>query len=86
MNGAIRDVLLGHDAVDQETIDQRLIAADGTENKAQFGANAILAVSLAAAKAAAQSLKLPLYQHIAHLGALHGADYAGAHDEHTQRR
>ncbi len=67
VNGAIRDVLLGHDAVDQETIDQRLIAADGTENKAQFGANAILAVSLAAAKAAAQSLKLPLYQHIAHL-------------------
>ena len=67
VNGAIRDVLLGHDAADQEAIDQRLIAADGTENKAQFGANAILAVSLATAKAAAQSLKLPLYQHIAHL-------------------
>ena len=67
VNGAIRGLLLGHDAGDQEAIDQRMIEADGTDNKAQFGANAILAVSLATAKAAAQSLKLPLYQHIAQL-------------------
>jgi enolase len=67
VNGAIRDLLLGHDAADQETIDQRMIEADGTDNKAQFGANAILAVSLATAKAAAQSLRQPLYQHIARL-------------------
>jgi len=67
VNGAIRDLLLGHDAGDQEAIDQRMVEADGTDNKAQFGANAILAVSLATAKAAAQSLKRPLYQHIAQL-------------------
>jgi len=67
INGPIRDLLLGHDAMDQRGIDQRMIDADGTENKAEFGANAILAVSLAAAKAAAQSAKLPLYQHIANL-------------------
>lgn len=67
INGPIRDLLLGHDAMDQRGIDQRMIDADGTENKAEFGANAILAVSLATAKAAAQSAKLPLYQHIANL-------------------
>ena len=67
VNGAIRSLLLGHDASDQEAIDQRMIEADGTDNKAQFGANAILAVSLATAKAAAQSLRQPLYQHIAQL-------------------
>ncbi len=58
---------MGHDALNQGEIDQRMIAADGTDNKAQFGANAILAVSLAAAKAAALSAKQPLYQHIAEL-------------------
>ena len=67
VNGPIRDLLLQHDAGDQRGIDQRMIAADGTDNKGQFGANAILAVSLAVAKAAAQSLETPLYQHIANL-------------------
>ncbi|MEH6516982.1 MAG: phosphopyruvate hydratase [Halioglobus sp.] len=65
VNGAIKSLLLGADATDQRALDEAMIAADGTENKAQFGANAILAVSLAAAKAAAQSRKIPLYQHIA---------------------
>jgi len=66
-NGPIREVLIGHDAEDQPGIDQRMIEADGTENKARFGANAILAVSLAVAKAAATSAKKPLYQHVAEL-------------------
>jgi len=66
-NGPIREVLIGHDAEDQPGIDQRMIEADGTENKARFGANAILAVSLAVAKAAATSAKKPLYAHVAEL-------------------
>jgi enolase len=65
VNGPIRDLLLGSDAADQRALDGAMIAADGTENKANLGANAILAVSLAAAKAAAQNRKMPLYQHIA---------------------
>lgn len=65
VNGPIRELLIGHAASDQRGIDQRMIDADGTENKANFGANAILAVSLAAAKAAALSAGKPLYQHIA---------------------
>ncbi len=66
-NGPIRDLLIGHDALNQGGVDRRMIEADGTENKANFGANAILAVSLATAKAAAVSAKTPLYQHIASL-------------------
>jgi len=65
VNGPIRDLLLGSDATAQRELDQAMIDADGTENKAKFGANAILAVSLAAAKAAAQARRVPLYQHIA---------------------
>ena len=65
VNGPIRDLMLGMDATAQRELDAAMIDADGTENKEKFGANAILAVSLAAAKAAAQSRKLPLYQHIA---------------------
>ena len=66
-NGPLRELLIGHDAQDQPGVDQRMIEADGTENKARYGANAILAVSLAVAKAAAASAKKPLYQHIAEL-------------------
>lgn len=66
-NGPLRELLIGHDAQDQSGIDQRMIEADGTENKARYGANAILAVSLAVAKAAAASAKKPLYQHISEL-------------------
>lgn len=67
VNGPIRELLLHSDASDQRTLDQAMIEADGTDNKATFGANAILAVSLAAAKAAAASNSAPLYQHIAEL-------------------
>jgi len=65
VNGAIADLLKGADAADQRALDQAMIDADGTENKAKFGANAILAVSLAAAKAAARAKGIPLFQHIA---------------------
>jgi enolase len=65
VNGPIRDLLLGANAEAQRDLDQAMIDADATDNKAKFGANAILAVSLAAAKAAAQARRVPLYQHIA---------------------
>jgi enolase len=64
VNGEIADALMGHDAEDQGEIDASMIALDGTENKARLGANAILGVSLACAKAAACSAKLPLYRYI----------------------
>ncbi len=65
VNGDIRNALVGKDSADQRSLDQIMIDLDGTENKARLGANAILAVSLAAAKAAAASLGKPLYEHIA---------------------
>jgi enolase len=67
VNGSIRELLTGADAGDQRAVDQAMIDADGTENKAKLGANAILAVSLANARAAAADAGLPLYQHIAAL-------------------
>jgi enolase len=72
VNGPIRDLLLGKNAAAQAELDGMMIEADGTANKAKFGANAILAVSLAAAKAAAQAKKVPLYQHIAELNGSSG--------------
>ena len=57
VNSAIRELLVGMEADDQKALDKAMIDADGTENKAKFGANAILAVSLAAAKAAAVLIK-----------------------------
>jgi enolase len=68
----IKPLLLGKDAKNQRALDDLMIAADGTENKASLGANAILAVSLAAAKAAAISKKVPLYVHIADLNGTPG--------------
>ena len=65
VNKIIKPFLLGVDAIDQRSLDMLMIKADGTESKSRFGANAILAVSLAASKAAAISRKLPLYAHIA---------------------
>ena len=62
VNGPIAEALIGHDAEDQGEIDASLIAMDGTENKARLGANAILGVSLACAKAAAAAAGLPLYR------------------------
>ena len=72
INGPIRDLLLGQDPSDQKALDHAMIKLDGTENKATLGANAILAVSLAAAKAAAQDQDLPLYAHIANLNGTPG--------------
>jgi enolase len=62
VNGEIRDALMGRDGLDQQAIDRLLIELDGTDNKGRLGANAILAVSLAAAQAAAQHAGLPLYR------------------------
>lgn len=67
VNEVIAPAIIGKDASDQKTIDQLLIELDGTENKSKLGANAILAVSLAVAKAAAASKKVPLYQHVGDL-------------------
>jgi enolase len=64
VNGALRGICVGLDAQDQHGLDGKLIAADGTENKSKLGANAILAVSLAAAHAAARDRRLPLYAHL----------------------
>jgi len=64
VNGAIADVVVGLEGLDQRELDRRLIDADGTPNKANFGANAILGVSLAGAKAAADELELPLYRYV----------------------
>ncbi len=64
VNGEIFDALQGLDALDQRRIDNALIALDGTENKGRLGANAILGVSLAVAKAGAELQNLPLYRYI----------------------
>ncbi|MBW8189590.1 phosphopyruvate hydratase [Neiella marina] len=72
VNGPIAGALVGKDAKDQATLDQIMIDLDGTENKSTFGANAILAVSLAAAKAAAAAKGMPLYEHIAELNGTPG--------------
>ncbi|MBL3558084.1 MULTISPECIES: phosphopyruvate hydratase [Marinobacter] len=72
VNTKIRDALIGKDAADQRALDNIMLELDGTENKANLGANAILAVSLAAAKAAAASLGKPLYAHIADLNGTSG--------------
>src|SRR6202012_3483000 len=64
VNGELFDALAGLDAEDQVKIDNTMIALDGTPNKARLGANSILGVSLAVAKAAAQSAGLPLYRYV----------------------
>lgn len=66
VNSKIKDVLVGNSA-DQETVDQILLDLDGTENKSRLGANAILAVSLATAKAVARAKRLPFYAYVAEL-------------------
>ncbi len=72
VNGDIRQALVGMDALDQRALDNKMLELDGTENKEKLGANAILAVSLAAAKAAAVEKKVPLYAHIADLNGTSG--------------
>src|SRR6186713_902122 len=64
VNGEIYDALAGADAEDQRRLDKLLIELDGTPNKSRLGANAILGVSLAAAKAAADARGLPLYRYV----------------------
>ncbi|MFZ1062980.1 MAG: phosphopyruvate hydratase [Acidimicrobiales bacterium] len=64
VNGEINDALEGYDATDQRAVDFAMIDLDGTENKGRLGANAILAVSIATAKAAALECDLPLYQYL----------------------
>ena len=71
VNTTISEALLGWDAVEQRAIDLMLLELDGTPNKSKLGANAILGVSLAVAKAAASSLEVPLYRYI---GGVHAAD------------
>jgi enolase len=65
VNTEIAKAVAGMDASDQRAVDRRMIDADGTPNKSNFGANAILAVSMASARAAAAQLELPLYQYLA---------------------
>ena len=72
VNNEIAQAIVGKDATNQAEIDQIMIDLDGTENKSNFGANAILAVSLANAKAAAASKGLPLYAYIAELNGTAG--------------
>ena len=72
INVNIQAALIGKSALDQANVDQIMIDLDGTENKEQFGANAILAVSLATAKAAANEKKVQLFEHIADLNGTPG--------------
>lgn len=67
VNEKIRDALIGKDPSDQAAIDKLMLEIDGTENKSNLGANAILSVSLAVAKAAAIAMQKPLFAHIAEL-------------------
>jgi enolase len=69
VNGDIADALAGLDAADQRALDQKMIELDGTENKSRLGANAILSVSMAAARAVANSFQLPLYRYLGGAGA-----------------
>ena len=69
VNGAIEEALIGEDAEDQRAIDDALIALDGTPNKGRLGANAILGVSLACAKASTEEYGLPLYRYLGGISA-----------------
>ncbi|MDF2952739.1 MAG: eno [Anaerocolumna sp.] len=64
VNTAIAEAIVGMNALNQAEVDKKMIETDGTDNKGKLGANAILGASLAVAKAAAESLQLPLYQYI----------------------
>ena len=83
VNDEIVPALLGMDATDQRAIDAAMIELDGTPNKSRLGANAILGVSLAVAKAAADASGLPLYRYV---GGANAQVLPVADDEHHQRR
>ncbi len=68
VNGVLKQAVLGLDAREQRQIDTRMIELDGTDNKGKLGANALLAISLAAAQAAAADAKTPLFRHLTTLG------------------
>ncbi|MHC4935182.1 MAG: phosphopyruvate hydratase [Planctomycetota bacterium] len=70
IRGEISDAVVGHDAIDQAAIDRLLVELDGTDNKARLGANATLGVSMAVARAAAESSELPLYRYLGGAGTL----------------
>lgn len=72
VNGDIKAALVGMDALDQRALDNKMLVLDGTENKSKLGANAILAVSLAAAKAAAKAKGVELFEHIADINGTPG--------------
>ncbi|SDU17897.1 phosphopyruvate hydratase [Desulfobacula phenolica] len=69
VNEVIAPEIIGYDAMDQAGLDRTMIDIDGTENKSRLGANAILGVSMAAARAAAQACEIPLYQHLGGINA-----------------
>ena len=83
INTVIADAVVGMDASDIYAIDAAMLRADGTQDKSNLGANAILAVSIAACRAAAASLEMPLYRF---LGGVNGNRLPVAHDEHPERR
>ena len=83
VNGEIRDAVVGLDAADQRVLDDELFALDGTDNSGRLGANAILGVSLAAAKAVAEECGLPLYRYV---GGANAHVLPGAADERAERR
>lgn len=64
VTGALQELLIGHNIFAQRELDQKMIDADGKENKSKYGANAILGISLACARAAARSLEMPLYRYL----------------------
>ena len=74
VNGAISKAVVGLDAADQSAVDRKMIEADGRPDKSKFGANAILAVSMAAARAAAAQLGQPLYKYLAKYSSDHSAN------------
>ncbi|MGD0840496.1 MAG: phosphopyruvate hydratase [Candidatus Acidiferrales bacterium] len=74
VNGPLAKAVIGLDPTDQKALDRKMIEADGTPTKAKLGANAILAVSMAAARAAASSEHLPLYKYLARFSSDHSAN------------
>ena len=92
VNGEIADMLVGFDALDQQAIDTALLELDGTANKSRLGANAILGVSLAVAKAAADFINLPLYRYVGGIAArilpvpMMNIINGGEHADNTQTR
>ncbi len=64
VNGELRDAVIGMDVTEQQAIDEKMIAIDGTENKGRLGANSLLAISMATARAAANEAGIPLYRYL----------------------